>query len=301
MKLCKPQVMVQPSAQWSDGPIMYGLAYVLLTSQHTSLQDLLDRSLARFHRGNETELPPEFLEFHDETEELAEMHRCRIRYDNGMIQADAAGTAHADVLFHLDRRKLNDHLAACRLMNFEGAFAELEPDFDAFVRCFANPCMLDPTTKRYGRLLNPFARWDWWELGGRFNGIITGEARPAGNTQRISSGGSIGRSSLNHLTRALGIAPNTQTAAVEFNVELVDTMRLALLSGEAERLPSALVLPYGACADEARWIDDPAKGAPHPAAMTLLGVSPTDDFRTIIGRAYDRFAPFTAAGVAYHF
>jgi hypothetical protein len=48
------------------------------------------------------------------------MHRCRIRYDDGMIQVDAAGTAPADVLFHLDRTKLNNHLAACRLTNLSG-------------------------------------------------------------------------------------------------------------------------------------------------------------------------------------
>jgi hypothetical protein len=84
-------------------------------------------------------------------------------------------------------------MAACRLGEFEGTFAEIEPDFDAFVRGFTVFDRPDPSTLRYGRWLNPVGYWDWWELGGRFNGAITGEPRPASAEQAISSGPSPGR------------------------------------------------------------------------------------------------------------
>lgn len=280
---------------------MYGLAYVLLPAEYTSLQAELDRSLARFQRGDETELPAELLAFHDETGELAKMHLSRIWFDNGTIRAGAGHPEDIDVLFHLDYGKLNEHFAACQLTKFEGSFLELEPDFDTFVRRFAKSRTLDPKRQRYGRLLNPLARWDWWELGGRFNGVITGEARAAGTTQHISSGKSIGRDVLGNIIRALGAPSNMRNAEIELNVELIETLRGAQLAGEATRFPSAIVLPVGACADEGRWIDEPTWREVTPSAREFLGVGPSADFGAILGRVYDRFRTHVAAGVAYHF
>ena len=280
---------------------MYGLAYVLLPAEYTSLQAELDRSLARFQRGDETELPAELLAFHDETDELAKMHLSRIWFDNGTIRAGVGHPEDIDVLFHLDYGKLNEHFTACQLTKFEGSFLELEPDFDAFVGRFAKSHMLDPKRQRYGRLLNPLARWDWWELGGRFNGVITGEAQPAGPTQHISSGESIGRDVLGNIVHALGGPSNTHNAEIELNVELIETLRGARLAGEATRFPSAIVLPLGVCANEGRWIDEPTwRGVP-PSAREFLAVDPSADFGAILGRVYNRFRTHVAAGVAYHF
>ena len=95
-------------------------------------------------------------------------------------------------------------MTACRLAEFEGTFAEIEPDFDAFVSQFTIYRARDPSTSRYGRWLNPIGYWDWWELGGRFNGAITGERRPAGAEPMISSGPSTGRAMLGKVLTALG-------------------------------------------------------------------------------------------------
>lgn len=108
---------------------MYGLAYVLVPRKFDSLQSELDRTLAAFKRGGEDDFPREMLRFDDATEWLLRLHQSSFRYkpDGGL-----SGLA-ADVSYDLSLIKLSGHLKACRLDRFEGTFAELEPDFDAFV------------------------------------------------------------------------------------------------------------------------------------------------------------------------
>jgi hypothetical protein len=147
-------------------------------------------------------------------------------------------------------------MTECWLGEFEGTFAELEPDFDAFVRRFTKFDRRDPDTSRYGRWLNPVGYWDWWELGGRFNGAITGERRPAGAEQAISSGLSRGRAILGNVVTALGGSACGSEAEIEANVELVASLRRAGDQSEKHTVPTALVLPMGCCADEDRWFDN---------------------------------------------
>jgi hypothetical protein len=171
---------------------MYGLAYVLIPSRFVSLQAELDQTLAPFRRGGDDMLPRAQLTFDDATDSLRRLHCTKFKYNpDGSVRwpnSDAASSS-----FDLRLLKLSEHMTACRLSEFEGTFAELEPDFDAFVRRFTDFDQRDPGTSRYGRWLNPVGYWDWWELGGRFNGAITGDRRPAGGEQIISSGPSRGR------------------------------------------------------------------------------------------------------------
>src|SRR5262249_46817763 len=156
-----------------------------------------------------------------------------------------------DVSHHLSLLRLNEHLRACQLDSFEGTLAEIEPDFHAFARQYADYAHRDPATGRYGRWLNPLGQWDWWDLGGCFNGAITGERRRAGPTQTISSGPSTGRMVMENLAGALGASKNEETAEIEMNVELVETLHADL----RRRLPTAIVLPVDSCADQDRWFD----------------------------------------------
>ena len=156
---------------------MYGLAYVLIPSQFASLQTELDRTLAPFMRGGEKEFPREKLAFDDATEALTRLHRTGFRYNpNGSL----TWLVPADASYDLRLASLKEHLTACSLDEFEGTFAEIEPDFDEFVRRFTRFAAPDRTTRRYGRWLNPIGYWDWWELGGRFNGVITGNVSSGG-------------------------------------------------------------------------------------------------------------------------
>ena len=279
---------------------MYGLAYVLVPSRSVSLQSELDQTLARFRRGGEDLFPRAKLTFDDATDSLRRLHRRKFQYNpDGSVRwldSDAAASS-----FDLRLLKLSEHMAACRLSEFEGTFAELEPDFDAFVRRFTDFDHRDPDTSRYGRWLNPVGHWDWWELGGRFNGAITCDRRPAGAEQIISSGPNRGRAILGNVVAALGGRAADEKAEIEANVELVASLKLAADRNDNHSLPTAVVLPMGCCTDEDRWFDRVEWHEVRPGTRAFLDVPAEADFPRLVRAAYDQFSELAAAGVAYHF
>jgi hypothetical protein len=275
--------------------IMFGLAYVFIPRAFSSLQSELDRALAAFKDGGKNDFPREKLVFDDVTEGLRRLHRARLRCNpDGSVTWLQPDLSHHGS--HLALRKLNEHLRACQLDYFEGVLAEIEPQFEAFVRRFTD-VERDPATGRYGHWLNPLHQWDWWDLGGCFNGAITGESRPAGSTQTISSGYSIGRIVMENLGEKFGASRDVGTAEIEMNVELVE----ALHADRTRQLPTAIVLPLGSCADRDRWFDQVEWHDTSPGTRTFLGVPADADFKAMVRAAYERFSGYAAAGVAYHF
>ena len=275
---------------------MYGLAYVLVPRTFTSLQSELDRTLAPFKRGGEGDFPRERLAFEDATDRLARLHRAKFRF-NADGSLGWLGGDHTPS-FDLRLTELKEHLAACRLDTFEGTFAEIEPDFDAFVCKHTDYRVRDPTTGRYGRWLNPIGYWDWWELGGRFNGAITGERRTAGAEQAISSGPNSGRAILGNIVETLGSTAQQEEAAIEANVEMVETLNLAGHRGNEHEQMTAIVATIGCCADEERWFD---RIDWHEIKLgTRYALEPPDDadFRRLAQAAFERFSGLAAAGVA---
>src|SRR5205085_1647566 len=161
-------------------------------------------------QGGEDDFPRDKLAFDDVTDELEKLHRSKFRHNErgGFTwEGGHVGTG----TYYLRSGALDEHLKACRLERFEGTMAEIEPDFDRFVRDFAD-VVRDRSTGRYGRWLNPIGFWDWWDLGGRFNGAIVGERRPADGASIISSGSNPGRTILGNLAVALGKDENDETA-----------------------------------------------------------------------------------------
>jgi hypothetical protein len=278
---------------------MYGLAYVLIPQQFASLQAELDRTLAPFMRGGEDRFECSKLAFDDATEGLQRLQLTRVRWNSDGSIAWRDGDAAAAYDLRLDR--LKEHLTACRLDDFEGTLAEIEPDFDLFVRRFTRYGERDPTTSRYGRWLNPIGNWDWWELGGCFNGVITGDRRPAGSRQVISSGPSAGRTIFENLAEALGADDNDERAEIEVNVELVESLQQAAERDDPHWLPTAMVLPIGTCADQDRWLDHVEWHEIRAGTRTVLQAPIDADFATLVRAAYAQFAEYAAAGVAYHF
>ena len=278
---------------------MYGLAYVLVPITFASLQSELDRTLAPFMRGGEDRFPRSKLAFDDATDRLTRLHRSKFRYnpDRSFVWLDGDSTSS----FDLRMSKLAEHMAACRLDRFEGTLAEIEPDFDTFVRRFTEYDGRDATTARYGRWLNPIGYWDWWELGGRFNGAITGERRPAGAQQIISSGPNSGRAILGNIVAALGARASSEEAEIEANVELVESLKRAADRDDAHSLPTAFVLPIGCCADEDRWFDRVGWHEIRPSTRSFLGTPADADFQQLVRATYERFPGYAAAAVAYHF
>jgi hypothetical protein len=277
---------------------VYGLAFVLIPSSFHTLQAELDQSLAPFKRGGEDVFPRSSLAFDDVTDALLTLHRSAFRYECGRL------TWHdpdADPYLDLSLRRLSEHLAACGLDAFQGTFAELEPDFDAFVRRFTSYGERDATMSGYGKWLNPIGYWDWWELGGRFNGLITGERRAAASEQAISSGANAGRTMLRSVAAALGAQGANVQAEIELNVELVQSLRQTAERQEDRWLPTAVVLPTGTCPDRDRWFDALDWHEIQAGTRTALRASPDAGFRTLVRAAYDAFSDHAVAGVAYHF
>jgi hypothetical protein len=276
---------------------VYGLAFVLIPSTFHSLQVELDQSLAPFKRGGEDVFPRSSLAFDDVTDALLTLHRSAFRYESGKLRRHEA----ADPYLDLSLGRLSEHLAACGLDAFQGTFAELEPDFDAFVRRFTTYGERNATTLRYGRWFNPIGYWDWWELGGRFNGLITGEGRPAASEQAISSGANAGRAMLRSIAAALGAQGANAQAEIELNVELVQSVRQTAERQEDRWLPTAVVLPTGSCPDKDRWFDGLDWHEIQSGTRAVLRVSPDAGFSPLVRAAYDAFSDHAVAGVAYHF
>ena len=207
------------------------------------------------------------------------------RYSSGGLRGREADLG-SSLGLRVDR--LSEHLAACRLDVFEGTFAEIEPDFDAFVSRFTAFRALDATTLRYGRWLNPIGYWDWWELGGRFNGAITGEPRPAASEHTISSGPSSGRALLTDILETLGGSEPDEKAQIETNVELLESLAERAEQRRDSRLPTAVVLPTDYCSDEDRWFDCVEWHDIKAATRTALGVSIDADFATLVSATYSR-------------
>jgi hypothetical protein len=148
---------------------------------------------------------------------------------------------------------------------------------------------------------HPIGYWDWWELGGRFNGAITGERRPAGAEPAISSGPNAGRAIVGNVAKALGARVSPERSEIEMNVELVESLKKAAKRHESRGLPTAVVLPRGACTDEYRWFDRVGWHDIRPGTRAALGAPADAGFDTLSRAAYDKFAGYTATGVAYHF
>ena len=89
----------------------------------------------------------------------------------------------------------------------------------------------------------------------------------------ISSGSNSGRDLVGGVARALGGGSLEAEAEIEANVDLVSALAEAAERGEDHAIPTALVLPSGACDNASRWFD--ALGwRPIPAqTRTLPGVS----------------------------
>lgn len=281
---------------------MYGLAYVLIRPDFTSLQDELDRTLAAFKRGGEDDFPLDKLAFDDLTSWMKRVWREPLAVERSRSGLRIHGDDnHSSYL--LETTAVHRFLEEQGVDRWEGRLSDVEPDFTNFGLRFCK-APLDGRTGRFGRWLNPLGMWDWWELGGRFDGFVTGQPREASDFSTINSGPSAGRAMLTRIGEALSEAldaeiPDT-TAEIEANVELATTV-LDHLNADAEpRWPTAVVRPFESTADAARWVDDEFFSANPPEVRAALDLPPTTDSSEVKRAALERHRDCVVAGVAYH-
>ena len=154
---------------------MFTPVYVILPFSDLPPARAIQASLARFERGGRGDVPDDWLAFHDETERVRALHEAELTFSEaarGGLQI--RGT---DDAWPLDIDAVRAIMKARGLRSWQVRFAEMEPDLDAFVARFIRGLEKHPISGGYGRWLNPLGRWDWWDLGGRFDGRIAGERR----------------------------------------------------------------------------------------------------------------------------
>lgn len=281
---------------------MFNMAYVILPFSQVPPTDAIASSLARFERGGPGELSDDWLQFHDETESIRKAHETHYvftRTPTG-LQIEGGDTWEIDivlVLAEMDRRAVQ-RWGVC--------FAQIEPDLTGFVDRFGKKRDCHPATRGFGRWLNPLGYWDWWDLGGRFHGRITGnQSLGVRSITTISSGPCAGRAVLGNLEGALANALDHEQArevAVETDVdiELVSRLLIDLRAGHDHALPGVVVLPQGSFTDAERWLAAPPATIPS-TVNSSLEIGDDADWRQVVEAAYGRFHDHWAANVAFHY
>nr|WP_294543094.1 hypothetical protein [uncultured Rhodopila sp.] len=282
---------------------MFSLAYVLLPVSDIPSAEAIRASLAPFQRGGRGDLPQTWLAFDDETDALRQAHAADFTFvaleTGGMRIEGGADT------FHLDMRKVQDEMKRLGLKHWRVRFAD-DMDLDLFFDRFARRLERHPDTGRFGRWLNPLGEWDWWDLGGRFDGWIAcdQQTREGRRVAGVSSGPDPGRILLanieNVLSGALGQEPPPLLEVQnDSNIEMVATLLGDAREGRENAYPPALVLPSGAVEDGLRWLKTwPGMGPRETFAW--LGEAPEAAREEIVRAAYARFEDRWAAGVAFH-
>ncbi len=137
--------------------------------------DDVDEALAPFQENNMGDCPREYLEFHDEEDEY------RKEYDTGgteMVRLED-GTI---VYPHDDRFRVpgsighsaDSHQVPAHLKLEQIPHKERFATFEEFVKEYHGRDKRDPEKGRFGYWENHNAKWDWYEIGGRWkNKLIT--------------------------------------------------------------------------------------------------------------------------------
>ena len=283
---------------------MFSVAYVVLPISDTPPAEAIRASLARFERGGRGDLPESWLAFDDETDSLRSIHEATLTFTDAGRHGLAVDRGAA--LWLSDTGAVRDEMRARQSDHWRVRFADLMT-LDAFAERYTVRLERHPATGGWGRWLNPLGRWDWWDLGGRFDGRIIGDER-RGEGRRVasvSSDSNRGRDLLINLEETLGEAFGQQPIAqVEVfndrNVELLATLLADAEAGREHAFPDTLVLPPDAIDDRLRWLHTWPELGP-AEVLAWLGLPDDADWQAVVRAAYVRLKDHWAAGVAYHF
>lgn len=281
---------------------MFSIAYVVLPFSSCDPADAIASSLARFQRGSRGDIPEDWLQFHDETAGITAAHQAKYiftRTPNG-LQTEGGD------IWDLNMEAVSSEMDRRGVERWQVSFSEVEPDLGRFADRFARKLDRHPVTGGFGRWLNPLGRWDWWDVGGRFDGRISGGQKPSRqNVSAISSGHNAGRVVLENLQNALARdlgqdPPYKLDLETSDNVELVSRLLIDIRADRPHALPGVVVLPPGFCDDSERWLASPPAAIP-VGARSLLKLPDKADWRQVVEGAYGCFQDHWAAGVAIHF
>lgn len=136
----------------------------------------IEELLAPYQENNMEDCPKEFLEFNDIEEEYRakyETEGCEyVIMPDGrrLLPWDEEFRVKGSIGFGPDTHKVPDHLEIRRI-----PFKETFPAFDDYMRDWCGE-EKDPETGKYGYWENPNAKWDWYQVGGRWCGQVRATA-----------------------------------------------------------------------------------------------------------------------------
>lgn len=116
----------------------------------------LDDLLAPYQENNMGDCPKQYLAFTSTEEE------CREEYEIG--STEKVKTPDGRLLWTFDNEAKGKGYEKVSLK-----FSELYPTFEEFMKDYHGSNGPDPETGKYGYWENPNAKWDWWQIGGRYS------------------------------------------------------------------------------------------------------------------------------------
>jgi hypothetical protein len=210
-----------------------------------------------------------------------------------------------EALWNVDVAEILKEMGRLDLTTWEVRFADMM-DIETFFARFSDRIERETSTGCYGQWRNLVGHWDWWDLGGRFDGYITGEQ--ANNARRtiskLTSGESNGRMILSNLQIALEKHLDQEPLATvevitDRNVELASTLLVEARADRKHAFPASMILPPGAVEDELRWVDSWPKTG-HVKTLESLGLAPDASWAVVVERVYELFKDCWVAAIAYH-
>jgi hypothetical protein len=133
-----------------------------------------EEQLAPYQENNTGNCPQELLEFNETETEY------RKEYEEGTIEKivmpDGQLVSRYDEEFRIDKNSFgtgtHTHEVPEHLEKRETPFKKLYPNFEEFMKDHHGYTERDDKTGKYGYWENPNAKWDWYELGGRWTGFF---------------------------------------------------------------------------------------------------------------------------------
>ena len=130
----------------------------------------LEELLAPYQENNCGNVPRQFLEFHDSEEAERENWETGTRT---MVDMNGRLYSPYDEVFKKPNASKygfcsSDYEVPDELPRIEIPLKVLHPDYEAYLRECCGFEERDPETGKYGYWENPNAKWDWYEVGGRW-------------------------------------------------------------------------------------------------------------------------------------
>jgi len=282
---------------------MFALAYVILPFSDVPPAEAIRTSLARFQRGRPGDVPDSWIGFHDETECLRAAHETEFSFviESGKFTIVAG----VDGCYFIDCERIRHEMELCGLQSWTVRFAD-EMNLATFFDRFGPEIERHPSNGTYGEWHNVLGRWDWWDLGGRFDGWITRDSSKAEGRRvsAISSGPNRGRKILSNLEDILRDSLDQHPVPEidvrnDRNIELAETVLADIQADPDHACPGALVLPPGSLEDHLRWLDCWPQIGPSEA-FTRLGLAADATWPEVVEAACRLFRDHWVAAVAFH-